>query len=142
MVEKAEEERKRERIERLCFEISEHVFMGDKVPASDLSFLRKHDSGLHARVILLRVKKRKLYEHRRPAYGSDSYDKPGTLIIKDGHNDRYLISGLARKELSSRSFGSTFDEASSAIAYGGSSPETASDSSPDTAPDILLNTKG
>ena len=77
MAEKAEEERERERIEKLCFEISERVFAGDKVPASDLSFLRKHDSGLYARAILLRVKKRKPYEHRRLTRGSDLYDKPG-----------------------------------------------------------------
>ena len=142
MAEKAEEERERERIEKLCFEISERVFAGDKVPASDLSFLRKHDSGLYARAILLRVKKRKPYEHRRLTRGSDLYDKPGTLVIKGGRNDKYLISGLAWKELSSHSFGPAFDETAGAIAYGGSSSETASGSSPDTATGTLLDTKG
>lgn len=142
MAENAEEERERERIEKLCFEISERVFAGDKVPASDLSFLRKHDSGLYARAILLRVKKRKPYGHRRLTRGSDLYDKPGTLVIKGGRNDKYLISGLAWKELSSHPFGPAFDETSSAIAYGGSSSETASGSSPDTAPGTLLDTKG
>ena len=142
MAEKAEKERESERIEKLCFEIAERVFAGDKVPASDLSFLRKHDSALYARAILLRIKKRKPYEHRRLTRGSDLYDKPGTLVIKGGRNDKYLISGLAWKELSSHSFGPTFDETSGAIAYGSSSFETASGSSPDVAPGTLLDTKG
>ena len=150
MAEKAEEERERERIEKLCFEISERVFAGDKVPASDLSFLRKHDSGLYARAILLRVKKRKPFEYKRLTRGSDLYNKPGRLVIKGVRNDKYMISGLEWRPLPNRSFGAAFDAASGAVvrdnvsyeAAGGSGYDAAIGTSPDAASGMLLDTKG
>lgn len=150
MAEKAEEERESERIEKLCFEISERVFAGDKVPASDLSFLRKHDSGLYARAILLRVKKRKPHEYRRLARGSDLYDKSGRLVIKGVRNDKYMISGLEWRPLPNRSFGAVFDVALGAVvrdnvsyeAACGSGYEAAVGTSPDAPSGMLLDTKG
>lgn len=142
MAKKAEEERERERIDKLCFEISERVFAGDKVPASDLSFLRKHDSGLYARAIMLRVKKRKPYEYQRLVRGKDLFDRPGTLTIKGGRNDKYMISGLGWRELSVGSFGAAFEEASGTVIRSSSVFEAAAGSTTDTTPGILLDTKG
>lgn len=150
MAEKAEKERESERIEKLCFEIAERVFAGDKVPGSDLSFLRKHKSDLYARAILLRVKKRKPFEYKRLTCGSDLYDKPGRLVIKGVRNDKYMISGLEWRPLPNRSFGAAFDAASGTVVRekvsyedtGSSGYEAAAGTSPDAASGMLLDTKG
>lgn len=67
-------EAEKERLEIMitCLEISRRITGGDKVPPADHKYLMKHDSGLYARSISLRLPKNDPFEYKRISKEEDA----------------------------------------------------------------------